>query len=220
MEALIIGASGLTGGILLDLLIKDEKYTSINLISRRPTKLQHPKIKETLVDFTKLESFSNSFQGDHLFCWIGTTKKKTPNQDDYKKIDIDIPVNAAKICKEQRIETFAVISAIGANHESKIFYNRTKGEMEQGILNQNIKNTIIVRPSLITGPRKEQRLLEKIGSFLFKALQFLFIGPFRKYRAIEAKSIAKSMIFLAKNPSKQHFFESIELETISRKTAQ
>lgn len=217
MNAIIIGASGLTGSILLNLLIEDKRYDRINIISRSPINIQHSKIKETIVQFDELEKYSEAFSGDQLFCCIGTTKKKTPNQDDYRKIDINIPVDAAKICKSNNLNTFAVISAIDADSTSKLFYNRTKGQMEEGVLDQEIENTIIVRPSLIKGPRKEQRSLEKIGIVLFKALQFLFIGPLKKYKAIDAENIAKSMIYLANNAQQKSVFESEELETITSK---
>ncbi len=215
MKAIIIGASGLTGGILLNLLLNDDRYNNVTVISRSPINIKHDKLNEIIVDFNDLHAYSESIKGDQLFCCIGTTKKKTPNQEQYRKIDIDIPVNAAKICKSNGVESFAVISAIGADAESSIFYNRTKGQMEEGVLKQNILNTVIARPSLITGTRKEQRPLEKAATLLFKGIQFLFIGPLKKYKAIEAKSIAKSMIYLVNNPQEQRVFESSELETFS-----
>ncbi|MCH2231296.1 MAG: NAD(P)H-binding protein [Crocinitomicaceae bacterium] len=217
MNAIIIGASGLTGSLLLSLLIEDDRYDKIKVISRSPLKVKHSKIEETIVEFDALEKYTKSFVGEHLFCCIGTTKKKTPNQSEYRKIDIDIPVNAAKICKKNDIKTLVVISAIGANASSSFFYNKTKGEMEDGILIQKIQHTIIVRPSLIIGDRQEQRPAEKLGIVLFKALQFLFIGPLKKYKAIQARSIAKSMIFLANTPQNKSVFESSELERFSKK---
>jgi uncharacterized protein YbjT (DUF2867 family) len=129
----------------------------------------------------------------------------------YHQIDFGIPVEVAKLCKKNKIDTFLVVSAIGANAKSSIFYNRTKGEMEQAVLEQNIPNTYILRPSLILGKRNETRFAERIASFLFKLVNPLFFGKYKKYRAIEASAIAKSMIKLANEKPKIKILESNEI---------
>lgn len=217
MKAIILGSSGLTGSLLLNQVLNDERYSEVVLISRKGSGVQHPKVTEHIVNLFNLDQCGDLFKADHIFCCIGTTKKKTPDRSQYRKIDFGIPVNAAKLAKQNGISSFAVISSIGADASSSIFYSKTKGEMENGVLSAGIPNTVIVRPSFITGQRKEQRTLEKIGIILFKAFQFILVGPFRRYRAIEANDIAFSMIFLTNNPSDQQIFESNELETISKK---
>ena len=117
----------------------------------------------------------------------------------YKQIDYGIPVAAAKLSKENNISTFLVVSAMGANKNSRVFYNKTKGEMEYGVLQQNIKNTFILRPSLIGGARVENRPLEKIGLALFKIIDSLLIGKLKQYKIIPPESIAQAMINLANN---------------------
>ncbi|HAF76652.1 MAG TPA: nucleoside-diphosphate sugar epimerase [Maribacter sp.] len=217
--AIILGASGLTGGLLLEKLIVDDRYESIKLFSRSSIKGLPNKVKQYIGDLLELEQFKNDFTGDEVYCCIGTTAKKTPDKSLYRDIDYGIPVAAAKLAKANRINTFLVISAMGANKKSNIFYNRTKGEMEQEVLNQAIPRTSILRPSLIGGERNEQRLLEKIGLVVFKVIQPLFIGPLKKYRIINADSIAQAMLNLANTTSNTDvIITSDDIEQLAKTT--
>ncbi|AXO79211.1 nucleoside-diphosphate sugar epimerase [Olleya aquimaris] len=195
--AIILGASGLTGGLLLDQLINDERYESIKLFSRSKLEGLPNKVTQYIGDLLELEQFKNDFTGDQVFCCIGTTKAKTPNKDLYKKIDYGIPVSAAKLAKTNGIETFLVISALGANSKSSVFYNKIKGEMERDVLKQDIKKTFIFQPSLIGGDRKESRTLETIGKVVFKVIQPLFFGKLKKYKITDPENMAQAMINLA-----------------------
>jgi len=195
--AIILGATGLTGNNILQKLIEDDRYERIKLFSRSKIEGLPKKVHQFIGDILKLEQFKANFTADEVYCCIGTTAKKTPDKTLYKKIDFGIPVAAAKLAKENNILTFLVISAMGANAKSTVFYNKTKGEMEESILHQHIKNTYILRPSLIGGERKEQRFLEKLGLVVFKIIQPLFIGKLKNYKIINAQSIAKTMIILA-----------------------
>jgi len=199
--AIILGASGLTGGILLQKLIEDSRYSTIKLFSRTRIEGLPKKVIQFIGDLLDFDQFSADFIADEVYCCIGTTAKKTPDKKLYKKIDYGIPVAAAKLGKENDIPIFLVISAMGANKVSSVFYNRTKGEMEQDVLQQGIMNTLILRPSLIGGKRNERRVLEKIGIVVFKIMQPLFIGPLKKYKIINAESIAQAMLNLANNTS-------------------
>lgn len=197
--AIILGASGLTGSILLQLLIADDRYENIKLFSRTKVKGVSNKVEQFIGDLLELEKFKSDFIADEVYCCIGTTTKKTPDKELYKKIDFGIPVAAAKLAKENSVPTFLVISAMGANKKSSVFYNRTKGEMEHEVLQQNIGNSFILRPSLIGGDRIEHRTLENIGLIIFKIIQPLFIGALKKYKIIEAVDIAQAMVILANN---------------------
>lgn len=199
--AIILGATGLTGNILLHKLMEDDRYDRIKLFSRSKTEGLPNKVTQFVGDLLELDHFKADFTGDEVYCCIGTTGKKTPDKTHYKQVDYGIPVNAAKLAKENKIPTYLVVSAMGANKNSNVFYNKTKGEMEQDVLQQNIKNTFILRPSLIGGDRKERRVLEKIGLVVFKIIQPLFIGKLKKYRIITAESIAQAMLNLANNTS-------------------
>lgn len=197
--AIILGATGLTGGVLLQKLIVDERYESIKLFSRSKIQGLPSKVHQFIGDLLQLDQFKEDFTADEVYCCIGTTTKKTPNKELYKQIDFGIVVNAATLCKQNNIPTFLVVSAMGANSNSSLFYNRIKGEMEQAVMQQNIKHTYLLRPSFIGGKRKEQRVLEKIALFVFKVLQPLFIGKLKDYKIIDPKNIAQAMINLANN---------------------
>ena len=195
--AIILGASGLTGGFVLQKLIEDERYDTIKLFSRSKIEGLPDKVQQFIGDLLELNQFKTDFTADDVYCCIGTTAKKTPDKTLYKKIDFGIPVAAAKLSKENHIDTFLVISAMGANKNSTVFYNKTKGEMENSVLKQQIKNTYVLRPSLIGGDRQQTRLLEKIGLVIFKVIQPLFIGKLKKYKIVNAETIAQAMIGLA-----------------------
>jgi len=213
--AIILGATGLTGGLLLKKLLDDERYDLIKVFSRRLTGFKHKKIKEILGDIIDLESFEKEFHADEVFCCIGTTASKTSDKEIYRSIDLGIPVKAAKLCKKNEVSTFLVLSSLGANPKSKVFYNRTKGEMEEEVLKQGVKNTYILRPSMILGNRSEKRLGENIGKFLMQSSQFLFIGKLKKYKAIEADKIAKTMIYLANIKPSGQIIESDKIEELA-----
>jgi uncharacterized protein YbjT (DUF2867 family) len=197
--AILLGGTGLTGSLLLNRLIADDSYTCIKLFSRRGSGKSSPKIKEFIGDILQLENFKNDFTADEVFCCIGTTSAKTKDRTVYKAIDFGIPSAASRLAKENNIPTFLVISALGANAKSKIFYNRTKGEMEQAVLNQNIPYTYILRSPLIMGERDKKRRVESLGVFMMKLINTLLVGRLKKYRGMEADLIAASMISLAKS---------------------
>ena len=199
--AIILGATGLTGSVLLEKLLDDDRYETIKLFSRKEIVGLPTKVKQFVGDILELESFKKDFTADEVFCCIGTTAKKTPDKALYKKIDFGIPVTAAKLSKANGIPTFLVISALGANPTSSIFYNKTKGEMEQAVLSENIEKTHILQPSIIGGKRNETRIGEKIGLLVIKLLQPLFFGKIKKIRITEAEDIAQVMINLSNSPS-------------------
>ncbi|NER10118.1 Uncharacterized conserved protein YbjT, contains NAD(P)-binding and DUF2867 domains [Muriicola jejuensis] len=209
--AILLGATGLTGGRLLENLLSDTRYGRIRVFSRSPLDISHPKLEVHKGDLLKLSEFRLSFKADEVFCCIGTTKARTPDKEKYRAIDYGIPVAAAQLCRENGIETFLVISALGADPRSRVFYNRTKGEMEKAVLNRGIKRIFILQPALISGQRDESRPGEWIAKQLFKVLDLLLIGPLKKYRSIKAEEIARAMIWLANN---DYEFKRIESDTI------
>ncbi|UMB59515.1 NAD(P)H-binding protein [Lutibacter sp. A80] len=210
--AIILGATGLTGGILLEKLLKDQRYKTIKLFSRKKIENLPSKVEQFIGDTIALENFKKEFIADEVFCCIGTTAKKTPDKTIYKSIDYGIPVKAAKLSKQNGIDTFLVVSALGANAKSNIFYNRTKGEMEQEVLSEKIKNTYILQPSIIGGNRKENRIGEKIGLAIFKILQPFFVGKLKKYKITEAEHIAQAMLNLANSTSKEKIISSYQIK--------
>jgi len=213
--AIILGATGLTGGILLKKLIVDKAYTKIKLFSRNPVDIQSDKIEEYLLDLLQLKKYEENFIADVIFCCIGTTASKTKDKELYKAIDYGIPVNAAKLAIKKDIKTFIVISSMGANASSSVFYNKTKGEMERDILEQDIKSTYILRPSLIGGNRNELRVGERIGKGIMSLLNPLCLGSLKKYKMIPPEKIASCMQKLAESESNQSIFSSDEILEIA-----
>lgn len=216
--AIILGATGLTGGLILDQLIKDDNYQTIKLFSRSRIEGLPSKVEQYIGDMLKLEEFKTDFTADQVFCCIGTTKSNTPDKALYKKIDYGIPVTAAKLAKANGIETFLVISALGANSKSSVFYNKTKGEMERDVLKEDLKNTFILQPSLIGGDRKESRTLEAIGLAVFKVIQPLFFGKLKQYKITDPEKMAEAMIYLAnKKNYAEVYITSNDIKTITQK---
>lgn len=213
--AIILGASGLTGQQLLKKLIIDGRYQTIKLFSRKKTENTSSKVIEIVGDLLALENFKQDFIADEVFVCIGTTAKKTPDKTLYKSIDYGIPATAAKLAKENDIPTFVVVSAMGANAKSSIFYNKTKGEMEQAVLSEKIPHTYILRPSIIGGNRNENRPTEKTGIAIFKLLQPLMLGKLKKYRIIEAENIAKAMMYLANEKPETQIIESDKIQELA-----
>ncbi|MEB8328407.1 NAD(P)H-binding protein [Flavobacteriaceae bacterium KMM 6897] len=215
--AIILGATGLTGRVLLEILLGNEQYKKVILFSRSTVARSHPKLKEYLIDVLKLESQVDEFKADEVFCCIGTTKAKTPDKKKYKDIDYGIPLSAAKLCKVNGIKTFILISALGANANSGVFYTSVKGEMERDVLKCNIPKTHILQPSLIGGKREEKRAGEWLFKQLFGLFKLLLVGPLKKYRSIAPGHIAKAMVWLANNDYDKIRVESDEIQEIGGK---
>ena len=173
------------------------------------------KVQQFTGNLFELENFKSEFIADEVYCCIGTTAKKTTNKTVYHAIDYEIPLAAAKLSKENGINTFMVISSLGANAESNSFYLKTKGEMERDVLSENIENTYIFQPSIIEGNRNEQRIGEKMGLIVIKMLQPLFFGKLKKYKIIKAEQIAKAMFNLSnKTTSKEKIITSDKIKEL------
>ncbi|HUH47777.1 MAG TPA: NAD(P)H-binding protein, partial [Arenibacter sp.] len=212
--AIILGATGLTGSLLVDKLLRDGRYVKVKLFSRSPMGISDPKIEEFIGDMLHLDTFKKDFYADEVFCCIGTTKAKTPDPELYKKIDLGIPVSAAELCRSNGIDTFLVVSALGADAQSGIAYNRIKGEMETSVIQCGIPKTYILRPSLIVGGRTEKRTGEWIGKQVMKVLNPILLGPLKKYRSINAATIAETMVWLANNNYEGTYIESDAIEKL------
>ncbi|TRO67579.1 NAD-dependent epimerase/dehydratase family protein [Christiangramia sabulilitoris] len=213
--AIILGATGLTGSILLDKLLRDERYRKIKVFTRNHVAQKHEKIEEYLIDLFELHQFSELFQGDEVYCCIGTTQSKTPDREMYRKVDYCIPATAAKLARKNNINTFQVISAMGADEHSRIFYNRVKGEMEGAVMEQGILNTYILQPSLISGDREERRPFEFILKKIMSVGDHLLVGNLKKYRSIHPETIANAMIILANREYQSGRIQNDEIKKIA-----
>lgn len=193
-KAIVYGASGLVGSYILETLLNNTNYEQVVIVVRKELNIQHPKLKTLIGDFNTLPEVVKDIHVDEVFIALGTTQKKTPDKKLYYQIDHDYPVLAAKLAKENGAKSVFLVSAIGANAKSSIFYTRMKGETEQDIINLNLDHTYIFRPSMILGDRKESRPLEKVFIGIFKFINPLFVGGINKYKGIEASDIAKAMV--------------------------
>ena len=197
-EVTLFGCTGLIGSLLLDILIKDNDYHKINVVTRKSISLSHKKIKIHIIDFSDSKFYSQTLRNSQIvFASIGTTQSKVKgNKESYRKIDFDIIYNIAKACKENNIENFSFVSSSGANIKSNNFYLNLKGEIENSILNLNLSSTSVFRPSLLLGKRKEKRYGEKIAQLIMPFLSFLMPS---KYKPIRAALVAKSMVNISKS---------------------
>jgi len=193
-KALVIGASGLIGRSLVFELLKSDAYDLVVVLSRKDLVIKHPKLEQHLIDFDFLADYSNHMQVDDVFCCMGSTQSKTPNLDAYRKIDYTYPLQVATIAKEQGATQFLLVSSMGADVHSRIFYSRLKGEIEIAIAVLNYQTYRIFRPSLLLGARNESRPLETISQYLMRVLNIFFIGPAKKYKAIQGTVVAKAML--------------------------
>jgi len=193
-KAILYGASGLVGSYILENLLNNTNYEQVIIVVRKDLNIQHPKLKTLIGDFNTLPEVVKDIQVDEVFIALGTTQKKTPDKKLYYQIDHDYPILAAKLAKENGAKAVFLVSALGANAKSSIFYSKLKGETEQDIISLDLDHTYIFRPSMILGNRKENRPAEKVFIGIFKFINPIFVGGLSKYRGIEAADIAKAMV--------------------------
>jgi uncharacterized protein YbjT (DUF2867 family) len=198
--AVVIGATGLTGNLVVEELLKDNNFKTVRVLVRRNVNMIHPKLQQEIVDFNNINDYAKKIgEGDVIFCCIGTTQKKVKGDKFlYRKIDHDIPVNAATIGIPKGYKKFLIISSIGANENSSNFYLRLKGKTENALKEFPFFSLSIFQPSIINGHRNENRTGETIVQTVMEILSFLFIGSLKKYRAIGANNIAKAMVHASK----------------------
>lgn len=197
--AIIIGSTGLIGSQLLKLLVNDSMYDTILRIVRQPSYSLPEKVIQVVADFDNLNLIKNKLKGDDVFCCLGTTIKNAGSKEAFKKVDFDYCYQIAQLCFDMGAKNFFIVSALGADKNSTIFYNKVKGEMEEAISNIGYDSVYIFQPSLLLGNRKEFRLGEKIAQIIFKPLSIIMIGGLKKYAAIESIKVAKAMIYFSQN---------------------
>lgn len=195
MNALVVGGTGLVGRHLVKALLDSDAFSLVTVVVRKKHFKKHPKLKEILLNFNDKKSLEGLENPDHLFCCIGTTIKKAGSQKKFKDVDFGIPLLFGNWSERNNVRSFSIVTSMGADRDSKIFYNRVKGEVEDKIKKMSIPKINIFRPSLILGNRDESRPGEKLAQAVFKIINPLFFGPVKKYKAIEAKKIAAGMVY-------------------------
>jgi len=208
--ALILGSTGLIGKQLLELLLLDSYYTTVKAVTRRPLNIQHPKLSNIVINFETLTEHYSQFQADDVFCCLGTTIKQAGTKQAFQNVDFEYPLETAKISKSLGASQYLLVSALGANKDSSIFYNQVKGKLEDALQSLNYDTLHIFRPSLLLGNRTEQRTGEDTAKIFYKLFGFLI--P-KKYKAIESDRVARAMLVHAKAQKKGFFLhESAEMQ--------
>jgi len=208
-SSLIIGATGFVGSYLVQEILNSPTFDSVTALVRKPTFTTHPKLKEIIFDFRDETAIESLEPVNHVFCCLGTTIKTAGSKEAFRFVDYELPLRFAKWAESTQAESFSIVTAIGANSDSSIFYNQVKGNVEDEIKTLNIPTIQIFQPSLIMGSRKEFRLGELIGKGIMAILNPLMIGPGKKYRGIHAQTIAKGMVqYLEKSNPGITIFES------------
>ena len=209
--ALLFGSSGLIGGHLLNQLIQNDNYTKIKIFVRSEPEINNPKVEIIKIDFNNLENHIEDIKGDDCFFCIGTTKQNSPDKNEYQRVELEVPKQIAQIAKSNLVNSFIFVSALYANPKSSGNYVRFKGMVEEELKRLNFPKLALMRPSFLMGDRKEKRVGEKIGIFVFKLLSPLLLGPLKKMRPIHSETVAKAMIKAANENLEKNIFESNEI---------
>ena len=213
--ALVFGSTGLVGGHLLDQLIKNENYNKIKLFVRSEIIINDLKVEIVKTDFNNIEKHKEEMTGDHCYFCIGTTKQNSPDKDEYRRVELDLPKQIAQITKSNSVNSFIFVSSGYADPNSSGDYLKFKGLVEEELKRLSFNKLGIMRPSFLIGDRKEKRLGEKLGIFVFKLLSPLFLGPLKKMKPIQSEKVAKAMIKISNGDFRQQVFESNEIVEIS-----
>jgi len=200
MKAIITGASGLVGNLILREVINDNDFSEVRIFVRKPTGIISPKLKEFVDPLKDISALSSEIQGDVLFNALGTTIKKAGSQEEQQRIDRDLPVAFAKIASANGVKIMLNVSSVGTNLNGG-FYLKTKAEMENGTTKFFPNSVFHFRPGLLAGNRKEFRLAEKIASGVMKIIDPILTGSLKKYRSMPVEKLAKAMVSLSKNPA-------------------
>ena len=213
--ALVFGSTGLVGGHLLDQLIKNENYNKIKLFVRSEIIINDLKVEIVKTDFNNMEKHKEEMTGDHCYFCIGTTKQNSPDKNEYRRVELDLPKQIAQITKSNSVNSFVFVSSGYADPNSSGDYLKFKGLVEEELKRLSFNKLGIMRPSFLIGDRKEKRLGEKLGIFVFKLLSPLFLGPLKKMKPIQSEKVAKAMIKISNGDFRQQVFESNEIVEIS-----
>ena len=194
-STLVIGSTGLVGSYLVQELLNSPNFDSVITPVRKPFFESHPKLKEIIFNFKNEAAINDLEPVNHIFCCLGTTIKTAGSKEAFRFVDYELPIQFAQWAEKINADSFSIVTAMGANSNSSIFYNQVKGEIEKELKKMDIPKIQIFQPSLIMGPRKEFRIGEVIGKMFMVLINPLMVGPLKKYRGIHAKTIARGMVF-------------------------
>lgn len=187
----VIGATGLVGKQLLGKLLENNNFEKVKIFVRKDTGIKHAKLEQHIIDFPDIDSWKNLVKGDVLFSALGTTLKQAGSKEKEYEVDFTFNLNFAKTAHKNGIENYVLVSSVGANSQSRIFYTRMKGELDDAVTGLGFKNLVILRPSSLTGERNEKRLAEQLS---IPVARFITKFIFTKYRPIKGEIVAQAMI--------------------------
>ncbi len=213
-SALLLGASGLVGGHCLKYILEDAQFGEIRALVRAPLGIKHKRLREHIVDFNRVESFAGLLEVDDIFCCLGTTIKTAKTRESFYTVDFTYPYSIAREAAARGAKQFLIITAMGANPRSLIFYNRVKGEVEEAVRELPFSAVHIFRPSLLLGERREYRAGEKMAALISPLLIPLLAGPLKKYRPIRAETVARAMDIVAGAGLTGGIYESDRIQEI------
>jgi uncharacterized protein YbjT (DUF2867 family) len=193
-KALLLGATGLVGRELLALLLEDDRYASVAVVARRSTGTTHPKLVEHIFDLDEMESHPEAFVADDVFCALGTTIKVAGSQERFRAVDFEMPLRAARLARECGASHYLLVSSLGADPHSRIFYTRVKGELEQELVKLGFPSLTIARPASLLGDRTEHRP----GEAVVLRLSWLFPTA---YKPIQGRTVARALVAAAHDPA-------------------
>jgi len=195
--ALVAGATGLVGSHVLELLLADPQWSHVVTVGRRKTSNHNAKLEQRVLNLSELDSVTDLPHVDDVFWCLGTTIKQAGSQPAFRLVDHEFVVGLARAGLRAGATQFLLVSAIGADPESRVFYSRVKGETEAAIRKLSYRGIQIFRPSLLLGDRSEFRLGERIAMLGAPMLPLLLVGRLRRYRPIQAATVARAMISIA-----------------------
>lgn len=203
--AIIIGATGLVGNHLLLRLLNDVQFDKVKIFVRRPTGMQHPKLEENVIDFDKKKTYKKLVTGDVLFSCLGTTKRQAKTKAQQYKVDFTYQYEFAKMASRNKVPSYVLVSSSSAKKNSKIFYLRMKGELEEAVKELNFSHIHIVQPSILQGKRDKVRIGEKLAAKIAN-ISARIIPRIKKYRSIKGEEVARALQNIYKKQSEKGVF--------------
>jgi uncharacterized protein YbjT (DUF2867 family) len=214
--AIVAGASGLVGGHCLRRLLASGLHEQVIAFVRGPLNVVHKRLQQRTVDFDRLSRMSAFPRGQDVFCCLGTTMKKAGSEAAFRKVDYEYVVRLAETSLRTGADRFFLVSAVGADPKSRVFYSRVKGEAEDAVVRLGFSGLHIFRPSLLVGSRPEKRPTEELGIAAARLVSGVLFGRARKYRPIKADTVARAMIVIAREGSPgKHVYTSDEMEGLA-----
>jgi len=214
--AIIIGATGLVGGKLLNYIINDEVFSKVLVFTRRKIKISSPKIEEHIIDFSEIESIKDKIRGDAIFSCLGTTLKQAGGKKAQYEVDYTYQYLFAKFASQNNVGEYFLVSSSGANDRSRFFYLKMKGELETDVCKLNFNSINIFQPSVLIGEREQKRTGEIIGAKMSNFFTKI-IPPLKKYRGIKGETVAKAMIntYKLEDKDKINIFKLDEIHNLA-----